>query len=68
MLNVKLIAKIYELKGMIESLTELVNEDEQYNYPMIDRLESKMSELVSLLDIEEQPQQKIIPFHQGAAQ
>jgi hypothetical protein len=67
MLNVKLIAKIYELKGMIESLSELVNEDEQYNYPMIDRLESKMSELVSLLDIEE-PQSKIIPFHQGAAQ
>jgi hypothetical protein len=67
MLNVKLIAKIYELKGMVESLSELVNEDEQYNYPMIDRLESKMSELVSLLDIEE-PQPKIIPFHQGAAQ
>jgi hypothetical protein len=53
MFNIKAISKIYELKGMIESLVELVYQDEQYNYPMIEKLESKMSELVSLLEDQE---------------
>jgi hypothetical protein len=51
--DIKVLAKIYELKGMIESLVELADYDEQYNYPMIEKLDSKMSELVSLLDIQE---------------
>jgi hypothetical protein len=51
--DLKIVSKIYELKGMIESLVELADHDEQYNYPMIEKLESKMNELVSSVEMKE---------------
>jgi hypothetical protein len=39
-LDFQAISKIYELKGIVESLVELADQDEQYNYPMIEKLES----------------------------
>lgn len=44
------ISKIYELKGIVESLVELAEEDEQYNYPMIEKLESKLNDVIRSLE------------------
>ncbi|MDP4086026.1 MAG: hypothetical protein Q8934_15590 [Bacillota bacterium] len=48
--DLKLVSKIFELKGMIDSMTDLVSYDDQYNNPMIDRVEEKMNELIQLLE------------------
>ncbi|USK56380.1 hypothetical protein LIS82_07880 [Cytobacillus solani] len=42
--------KIFELKGIISTLCELANQDEQYNYPMLENLESKINQLVNLVE------------------
>jgi hypothetical protein len=44
------ISKIYELKGIVESLVELADQDESYNYPMIEKLESKINEVIRSLE------------------
>lgn len=46
----KILYKIYEMKGIITSLVTLVNEDEQYNYPMIETLETSINEIVNLIE------------------
>ena len=46
----KLIYGIFELKGIINTLSELANQDEQYNYPMLENLESKINELTKLVE------------------
>jgi hypothetical protein len=44
------ISKIYELKGIVESLVELADQDESYNYPMIEKLESKLNDVILSLE------------------
>ena len=46
----QLIYKIFELKGIINTLCELANQDEQYNYPMLENLECKINELTKLIE------------------
>lgn len=46
----KLIYGIFELKGIINTLSELAIQDEQYNYPMLENLESKINQLVNLIE------------------
>lgn len=49
-MNMILISKIFELKGMINSTVELANVDEQYDYPMIQSIESKINEITAALE------------------
>jgi hypothetical protein len=49
-LDFQAISKIYELKGIVESLVELADQDEQYNYPMIEKLESKLNDVIRSLE------------------
>lgn len=49
-LDFQAISKIYELKGIVESLVELADQDEQYNYPMIEKLESKLNDVICSLE------------------
>lgn len=46
----QLIYKIFELKGIINTLSELANQDDQYNYPMLENLECKINELVKIIE------------------
>lgn len=46
----KLYLKIYELKGIVESLSELANHDEEYNNPIIEKIESKMEQIVEEIE------------------
>jgi hypothetical protein len=49
-MNMILIAKIFELRGMIKSVVDLANGDEQYDYPMIESIESKINEITAALE------------------
>lgn len=48
--DLQVLMKIFELKGLIESLAELANYDEQYNYPMIEKMENKINEITESLE------------------
>lgn len=48
--NVKLYCLIYELKGMVKTLSELADHDENYQIPMIETVEEKMKEIVQKLE------------------
>lgn len=48
--NVKLYCLIYELKGMVKTLSELANYDENYQIPMIETIEEKMKEITGEID------------------
>lgn len=44
--NIKLYGLIYELKGLIESMSEMAAHDDEYNNPLIDKVETKMNMIV----------------------
>lgn len=44
--NLKLYLLIYELKGIINTLSNLANYDENYQLPMIEDAEDKMKEII----------------------
>lgn len=44
--NLKLYCLIYELKGVVKSLSEMADQDENYNNPVIEVLEEKMKEVM----------------------
>lgn len=48
--NVKLYCLIYELKGMVKTLSELADHDENYQIPMIETVEEKMKEIVRKIE------------------
>lgn len=48
--NVKLYCLIYELKGMVKTLSELADHDENYQIPMIETVEEKMKEIVQKIE------------------
>lgn len=49
-MNPAALYKIFELKGMISTLCALANEDEQYNYPMLENLECTINELTKIVE------------------
>lgn len=48
--NVKLYCLLYELKGMVKTLSELTNYDDNYQIPMIETIEEKMKEIVDQIE------------------
>lgn len=42
--------KIYELKGLIESMSEMAAYDNEYDNPLIEKVETKMKEIVSEIE------------------
>jgi hypothetical protein len=48
--NTKLFCLIYELKGMITSLSELAEYDENYQIPMIESVEDKMKLIIQEIE------------------
>ena len=41
--NMNLYCMIYELKGLIESMSEMAAHDDEYDNPLIERVEAKMN-------------------------
>lgn len=48
--NIILYCKIYELKGMISSLQEMANEEQEYSLNMIDSIYDKMNEVIKIIE------------------
>jgi hypothetical protein len=48
--NLKLFCKIFELKGMVNTLSDLANHDENYQIPMIESIEDKMKEVIKEIE------------------
>lgn len=48
--NIKLYCLIYELKGMISSLSELGNYEENYNLPIVETIEVKMNQIINVIE------------------
>lgn len=46
----KLICLIYELNGMVRSMSEMTNVDEQFDNPLIEPIENKMKEVISIIE------------------
>jgi hypothetical protein len=48
--NLKLYCLIYELNGMVKSVSDLVDYDDNYNNPMIENIEVKMIEIIQEIE------------------
>lgn len=48
--NINLYCKIYELKGLIKALVDLSGEEERYDNPMIERMDTKMDEIIGEIE------------------
>lgn len=48
--NVKLYCLFYELKGMVKTLSDLADHDENYQIPMIETIEEKMKEIADQIE------------------
>jgi hypothetical protein len=48
--NLKLYCLIYELRGMVKSVSDLVDYDENYNNPMLENIEVKMKEIIQEIE------------------
>lgn len=48
--NVKLYCLIFELKGMVKTLSDLADHDENYQIPMIETIEEKMKEITEKIN------------------
>lgn len=48
--NLKLFCLIYELKGMISSLSEIGNYEENYDLPIVETIEGKMKEIINVIE------------------
>ncbi|MCS0827830.1 hypothetical protein NX029_28490 [Cytobacillus firmus] len=49
-MDLKLCCMIYELKGMVDTMSELAESDDRYENPVIDRMAKKIKELTDLLE------------------
>lgn len=49
-MDITMIGKIYELNGMIKSLIDVVEYDNNFNHPLIDRIDEKMNDIVNSLE------------------
>jgi hypothetical protein len=49
--NFKLICLIYELKGMVKTLSDLADHDENYQIPMIENIEDKMKDIMQEIEL-----------------
>lgn len=48
--NLKLYGLIYELKGIVNCLSELADHDGNYENPFIEQIEGKVSEIVQTIE------------------
>jgi hypothetical protein len=48
--NLKLYCLIYELRGMVKSVSDLSDYDENYNNPIIENIEDKMKEIIQEIE------------------
>lgn len=48
--NLKLLFKIYELNGMVKTLSDLADHDENYQIPMIENIEVKMKDIIGEIE------------------
>jgi hypothetical protein len=48
--NLKLYCLIFELRGMVKSVSDLADYDENYNNPMIENIEDKMKEIIQEIE------------------
>jgi hypothetical protein len=48
--NFKLFCLIYELKGMVTTLSDLADHDENYQIPMIENVEEKMKDIIKEIE------------------
>lgn len=44
------ICKIYELKGLIKSLSDISERDDDFQHPIIDSLQDTMKELIVIVE------------------
>ncbi|WP_256816713.1 hypothetical protein [Cytobacillus sp. Bac17] len=49
-MDLKLCCMIYELKGMVDTMSELAESDGNYENPVIDRMAKKMNEITNLIE------------------
>lgn len=48
--NTKLYCLIYELKGIVQSLSDLADYDDSFNNPVIERIEEKTKEIIQVIE------------------
>ena len=48
--QINLYFKIYELKGLIESMSEIAANDSEYDNPLIEKVEGKMNEIIQTIE------------------
>ncbi|WP_197204150.1 hypothetical protein [Cytobacillus firmus] len=49
-MDLKLYCMIYELKGMVDTMSDLAENDDNYDSPIIDRMAKKMDEITDLIE------------------
>jgi len=60
MLENKIMFKMYELKGMFSSFKDSALHHDQYNFPMVQKMEVVLNEVISLIDKGQKEQEKVI--------
>jgi hypothetical protein len=48
--SIKLYCLIYELNGMVKSVSDLADYDDNYHNPMIENIEVKMKEIIQEIE------------------
>ncbi|MBM4765465.1 hypothetical protein [Bacillus sp. B15-48] len=48
--KIKVMCLLYELKGMVKTISDVAEYDEQYSNPIVDNLEEKIKEIISEIE------------------
>lgn len=48
--NMKLYCLIYELKGIVSSLSDMGDEDEHYHNPLTEKIETKTDQIIEIIE------------------
>lgn len=48
--NMSMYFKIYELKGLIESMSEMAEHNNEFDNPLIDKAQTKMKEIIEEIE------------------
>ncbi|AIF45733.1 hypothetical protein [Virgibacillus sp. SK37] len=49
-MDTRILALIYELKGIVTSLADLADLEEAYHNPLTERIESKLEQMINLVE------------------
>lgn len=60
MIENRIMFKMFELKGMFTSFKDLALHHDQYNFPMVQKMEGVLNEVISLIDRGQKEQEKVI--------